>query len=74
MIERYIGRLLTDDCFRAEVRRSFHHACSAEGFTFSSNEEQIVRTIDTGHFDKLASTLDGAIKRCCRVIRPENTS
>ncbi len=37
-IERFLGRLLTEDDFRAYVSESFERACMEEGFVFTESE------------------------------------
>ena len=62
-VERYIGRILTDDLFRREANLSFDSACAAEGFVFTTEERRTLRGLDHDLFERLSSRIDMGIKR-----------
>jgi hypothetical protein len=61
-VEKFLGRLITDDDFRERVKRSFDCACRENGFRLSDEERTIIQNMDLDQFEPLANTLDGRIK------------
>lgn len=62
-VERYIGRILTDDFFRREANLSFDEVCAAEGFVFTNAERRTLRGLDHDLFERLSTRIDRGIKR-----------
>ena len=62
-VERFLGRLLTDESFRDKAARSFERACVEEGFHFTEEEGRIMRSMDYSRFVNLSEQLDRSIKR-----------
>lgn len=62
-VERYIGRILTDDLFRRDAARSFDKACAAEGFVFTGEERRALSALDHSLIERLSVRIDGGIKR-----------
>jgi hypothetical protein len=62
-VERFLGRLLTDDNFRDYACKSFARACIEEGFHFTEEEARIMRNINFSSFVSLSNELDKGIKR-----------
>jgi hypothetical protein len=63
-VEKFIGRLITDDGFREDVRICFRTACREQGFVFSVDEGEALKDIDYDLFAEIATEIDGSIKRC----------
>jgi len=62
-VEKFLGRLLTDDGFRQRAMVSLADACREEGYRLSSEE---LRAVSQDYFDlleQLAGQLDRSIKR-----------
>ncbi|AAR35953.2 MAG: hypothetical protein ACD_75C01304G0002 [uncultured bacterium] len=62
-VEKFLGRLLTDDGFRQRAIVSLADACREEGYRLSSEE---LRAVNQDYFDlleQLAGQLDRSIKR-----------
>lgn len=62
-VERYIGRILTDDVFRREAHLSFDTVCAGEGFAFTDGERRTLRGLDHDLFERLSARIDTGIKR-----------
>lgn len=62
-VERYIGRILTDDLFRHDAHLSFDKVCVAEGFVFTGEERQALSRLDYTLIERLSTRIDGGIKR-----------
>lgn len=62
-VERFLGRLLTDDDFRDYAGQSFARACMEEGFHLTEEESRIIKSLDFNRFILLSKKLDGNIKR-----------
>lgn len=62
-VERYIGRILTDDSFRREANLLFDVVFAAEGFEFTEEERRTLRGLDHDLFERLSARLDMGIKR-----------
>lgn len=62
-IERFLGRILTDANFRTMAEKSIESACYHKGFSLSSVEMSLLRSLDFAQVALLASTLDDSIIR-----------
>ena len=62
-VEKVLGRLLTDDLFRAKAGKSLNRACREEGFSLSEEELHLVGELDVSQLDGIAEILNGGIKR-----------
>ncbi len=62
-VERFIGRILTDDLFRRETYQSFERATASEGFVFTSEERQVLKRLDRDLLERLSLGMDLGIKR-----------
>jgi hypothetical protein len=62
-IESFLGRLITDARFKAKVASSLENACRDEGLIFSEEEISYLKKINFFLFDRVAESLDDAIKR-----------
>jgi len=69
-IERFLGRLLTDEHFRHQAMHKFHELCHLEGFEFTGEEIFILRKTDFAAFTHWAKELDESIKRSCHNLVP----
>jgi hypothetical protein len=63
-VEKFIGRLVTDDTFREAVKKQFRHACLEQGLMLTEHEEAALQNLDYAFFDFLAGRMDCAIRRC----------
>jgi hypothetical protein len=66
-LERFLGRLLTDDAFRLRAASALSAACREEGYHLSDEELRAIRREDFARFDAVSELLDSSIKRFCRV-------
>ena len=65
-VERFLGRLLTDDAFRQRAASSLVDASRKEGYLLSSEELAAIGKEDIKRLDPVAEQLDSRIKRFCR--------
>lgn len=63
-VEKFIGRIITDDQFRTAIDKDFHVVCRENGFVFSEEELEIVRGMELDQFEYIARRIDRGIKRC----------
>ena len=63
-VEKFIGRLITDDTFRNLAQRQFRHACRELGLMLTEHEEAAMQKLDYALFDDIAGLVDCAIRRC----------
>lgn len=68
-VERFLGRLMTDNDFRELAASSFDRACMEEGFVFTEEEQKGIRKMDFNKLASLDEALDGGIKRSRKVKR-----
>lgn len=76
-VERFLGRLITDDAFRVRAASALDEAAGREGIALSAEERNLLRCIDFDLFSSLAETIDGCIKRGWRLTatrRPTDES
>jgi hypothetical protein len=62
-VERFLGRIITDENFRAMAAGSLENACYSTGFSLSVAEMSFLRNIDYSLVRLLAETIDDSIKR-----------
>jgi hypothetical protein len=62
-VERFLGRLITDDDFRKSAEASIINTCIEYGIMLSGEEQRIIQGIDLDKFISLADSVDGNIKR-----------
>lgn len=62
-VERFLGRVITDERFREKAKASLEQCCSAEGYCFSPVEQKHLSNIDFKLLSFVSSTLDGEILR-----------
>jgi hypothetical protein len=62
-VERFLGRLLTDDTFRRRAARALAQACREEGYSLTGEELRAIRRQDLEALAEVARTLDSSIKR-----------
>lgn len=62
-VERFLGRIITDETFRAMAAGSLKRACYSNGFSLSVAEMSFLQNIDYSLVSLLADTIDDCIKR-----------
>jgi hypothetical protein len=62
-VEKFLGRLITDDGFRKHARDSLIEACLEHGYNLTHAEQEIIQTIDFDAFAPLSDIIDKRIKR-----------
>jgi hypothetical protein len=67
-VEKLLGRLITDDCFRTEAAGSLEELCRLEGYNLTEGELNLVTRIDVQAFERVAVQLDPGLRRAGRVI------
>ena len=70
MIERFLGRLLTDDNYRQLAQRSVPDACREAGYNLSAEELMAITRGDLVRIELIAERLDSTIRRF-QLRRPE---
>ena len=63
MVERFLGRLLTDDSYRQLAQRSVSDACNEAGYGLSSGELMAITRGDLVRIELIAERLDHTIRR-----------
>jgi hypothetical protein len=71
MVEKLLGRLLTDDLFRHRAVQSLAESCREEGFFLSGEELESIRREDLVLLEWVATRLDKNIKRFSRRPSPD---
>ena len=66
-VERFLGRIITDEDFRECAKNSLLEACVESGYTLSRYEEEILRILDLDEFVRISKSIDKGIKRCKRL-------
>lgn len=66
MVEKLLGRLLTDDHFRRRAVQSLAESCQDEGYFLSRDEFESIREADIILLEWVAIRLDKNIKRFSR--------
>ena len=67
-VERFLGRIITDEDFRECAKNSLPEACVKSGYTLSCHEEEILRILDLDEFVRISKSIDKRIKRCKRLL------
>ncbi len=62
-VERFLGRLITDEDFRVRAASSLENACYTSGFSLSVTEMSFLRNIDYALLNMIAETIDDSIRR-----------
>lgn len=62
-VERFLGRIITDAEFRLKASKSLEKACYVNGFSLSTAELLLLRTIDFESVQSIAASIDDSIKR-----------
>jgi len=65
-VERFLGRLLTDDQFLQQATISITEAAVAAGYPLSYAEQQAIRPEDLARLTAVSTQLDETIKRFCQ--------
>jgi hypothetical protein len=63
-VERFLGRIATDEKFRGQAKLSVSMACINEGLVVSEEEMSALKRIDFILFELISHTIDDSIKRC----------
>lgn len=74
MVEKLLGRLLTDDRFRRRAARCLAESCREEGFFLSGEELESIRREDLVLLEWVAIRLDKNIKRFSRQLHDPDTA
>lgn len=62
-VERFIGRLITDEAFREYARTDFQTACFRFGFNLTTDEQELIRNMDFEKFVHMEEGVDEGLKR-----------
>lgn len=62
-VERFLGRLITDQDFRLKAETSLEQICYTRGFSLSATEMSLLRCLDFSLFGAIAEIIDDSIKR-----------
>jgi predicted restriction endonuclease len=62
-VERFLGRIITDEKFRQKASKSLKSACTREGYLLSQKEIMFLEQVDYVMFSQIALDIDDAIKR-----------
>lgn len=62
-VESFLGRVITDERFRAKAIRSLENTCREEGLTLSPEELSYLKKVDLALVGQVTENLDKAIKR-----------
>lgn len=62
-VERFLGRVITDERFRHRAQASLDQCCTSDGYCFSPTELAHLAKIDYRLLGFVATTLDGEILR-----------
>lgn len=63
VLERFLGRMMTDDLFRHRAMKSVEAACREDGFQLTVEEMILIRKEDIAFCGMIAENLDPGIKR-----------
>jgi hypothetical protein len=64
-VERFLGRLLTDDMFRSNIKKAFLKLCRENDFNLTKEEAKILLEMDFEQFIPLSEHISREIKRSC---------
>lgn len=62
-VEKFLGRLLTDDLFRKRAEHSIEAACIEAGYALNSAERSMIHYEDLVRLRSVASQLDAGVRR-----------
>jgi hypothetical protein len=62
-VERFLGRIITDEQFRQKAGKSIKNVCIKEGLTLSQEEIMLIEKVDLVFFGQVAESIDDSIKR-----------
>ncbi|WP_408967446.1 Franean1_4349 family RiPP [Oryzomonas sp.] len=62
-VERFLGRVITDEHFRQKASKSIKNACTKEGLTLSQREINLLEKVDLVFFGQVAQSIDDSIRR-----------
>jgi len=62
-VERFLGRLLTDDAFRKRAQESIESTSRGAGFNLNASELEAISRDDLIRLDMVSHQLDKGIKR-----------
>lgn len=62
-VERLLGRLITDDGFRARARLGLLRLCREEGYALTPGEQGLLARMDLGAFAAIAESVDTGLRR-----------
>lgn len=62
-VERFLGRVITDERFRERARLSFEQCCVSEGYSISKSEATCLASLDFRLLGFVATTLNDTIRR-----------
>jgi hypothetical protein len=62
-VERFLGRLITDENFRGRAATSLAATCFQEGIAVSDTELSLLGRIDFSGFGRCGDLIDPSIKR-----------
>ena len=65
-IERFLGRVLTDDDFRLAAKKSLKSVCADSGLKFTHEEIEALATLDWAKLEPVTALIDKTIKRSSR--------
>lgn len=62
-VERLLGRLITDDGFRARARQGLLRICREEGYALTPGELGLLARLDLGALEGIAELVDTGLRR-----------
>ncbi|MBT0664589.1 hypothetical protein KI809_09785 [Geobacter pelophilus] len=62
-VERFLGRIITDERFRERAKAGIEQSCISEGYLLSAPEFEHLEKLDFRLFSYVGATLDDAIRR-----------
>lgn len=62
-VERFIGRLITDEAFREYARADFQTACFRFGFNLTTDEQELILNMDFEKIMRMEEGIEDGIKR-----------
>ncbi len=66
-VEKFLGRILTDDDFTDKCRDSLEQTCLVYGYVMTDLELSALMNLDILQLASLSPALDGRIKRARRI-------
>ncbi len=63
-VERFLGRIITDEDFRECAKNSLPEACVKGGYSLTRHEIEILRILNFEQFVRVSKSIDKRIKRC----------